>query len=224
MKKCPKCNRTYADDGFTFCLEDGTLLSAPYDPEDEPLSTIQSGGPPPTAVMPADSGRTESETKPAPLPPTIASPAAGVVEPKAIVPPQLESDVSARKPSRLPYIIITSLAVVIVLGAVFALLAFMKNRQCPRAMVKCSESQNTVNCHIYDSRKPWLGIGQAPLPKGVVKVTWSTSVGKIESQEGGSVNIDTTGLSSGRYILVTATFTSNGWFCSNLANQLIILR
>jgi hypothetical protein len=26
MKKCPKCNRTYADDGFTFCLEDGALF------------------------------------------------------------------------------------------------------------------------------------------------------------------------------------------------------
>ncbi len=224
MKRCPKCNRTYPDDGFVFCLEDGTLLSAPYESQDKPLSTIQSGGPPPTAVMPADIGRAETETKPAPLPPTIASPGADIAKPSPAVPPQLESDISTRKRSRLPLVIITSLAVVIVLGAVFAVLAFMKNRQCPRAMVKCSESQNTVNCYIYDSRRPWLGIGQAPLPKGVVKVSWSTSAGKIESQEGGSVDIDTTGLSSGRFILVTATFTSDGWFCSNMTNQLIILR
>lgn len=33
MKSCPACNRTYADDTFTFCLDDGALLSAPYDPQ-----------------------------------------------------------------------------------------------------------------------------------------------------------------------------------------------
>ncbi len=32
MKRCPQCNRTYADETITFCLADGTLLSAPYDP------------------------------------------------------------------------------------------------------------------------------------------------------------------------------------------------
>jgi hypothetical protein len=33
MKRCPKCNRTYADETITFCLADGSLLSAPYDPQ-----------------------------------------------------------------------------------------------------------------------------------------------------------------------------------------------
>ena len=32
MKRCPACNRTYADETFSFCLADGTLLSAAYDP------------------------------------------------------------------------------------------------------------------------------------------------------------------------------------------------
>lgn len=32
MKRCPQCNRTYSDEMFTFCLADGALLSAPYDP------------------------------------------------------------------------------------------------------------------------------------------------------------------------------------------------
>jgi hypothetical protein len=32
MKRCPICNRTYANDEFAFCLADGTLLSAPYNP------------------------------------------------------------------------------------------------------------------------------------------------------------------------------------------------
>jgi hypothetical protein len=33
MKRCPNCNRTFWDDTYTFCLDDGTLLSAPFDPE-----------------------------------------------------------------------------------------------------------------------------------------------------------------------------------------------
>lgn len=33
MKSCPACNRAYSDDSFTFCLDDGSLLSAPYDPQ-----------------------------------------------------------------------------------------------------------------------------------------------------------------------------------------------
>lgn len=33
MKRCPTCNRTYSADTFTFCLEDGALLSAPFDSE-----------------------------------------------------------------------------------------------------------------------------------------------------------------------------------------------
>ena len=31
MKRCPDCNRTYADDSISFCLADGQLLSASYD-------------------------------------------------------------------------------------------------------------------------------------------------------------------------------------------------
>jgi hypothetical protein len=31
MKKCPLCNRTYSDETLSFCLEDGSLLSAPFD-------------------------------------------------------------------------------------------------------------------------------------------------------------------------------------------------
>src|SRR5436190_18084803 len=33
MKKCSRCNRTYSDESFSFCLDDGSLLSAPYDPD-----------------------------------------------------------------------------------------------------------------------------------------------------------------------------------------------
>ena len=32
MKSCPACNRTF-EDTFTFCLVDGSILSAPFDPQ-----------------------------------------------------------------------------------------------------------------------------------------------------------------------------------------------
>ena len=32
MKSCPACKRTF-EDTFTFCLIDGSVLSAPFDPE-----------------------------------------------------------------------------------------------------------------------------------------------------------------------------------------------
>jgi hypothetical protein len=33
MKTCPTCSRTYADETLSYCLADGALLSASYDPE-----------------------------------------------------------------------------------------------------------------------------------------------------------------------------------------------
>lgn len=52
MKSCPTCNRTYADDTLTFCLADGALLSAAYDPQATQIlpparpTTIASSTPP----------------------------------------------------------------------------------------------------------------------------------------------------------------------------------
>jgi hypothetical protein len=34
MKACPTCERTYADETLTFCLVDGSVLSAAYDPHE----------------------------------------------------------------------------------------------------------------------------------------------------------------------------------------------
>jgi hypothetical protein len=33
MKSCPTCNRAYADETLSYCLDDGSLLSSPYEPE-----------------------------------------------------------------------------------------------------------------------------------------------------------------------------------------------
>ncbi len=68
MKSCPTCNRTF-EDTFTFCLADGALLNAPFDPQatltiPEPRQTE----PPPTEVLPP---REETNQD---IPPTVASP------------------------------------------------------------------------------------------------------------------------------------------------------
>lgn len=58
MKRCPQCQRTYADDTTTFCLADGALLSAPYDPQTTHRQRDQREEPPPTEVMPDTAGQT----------------------------------------------------------------------------------------------------------------------------------------------------------------------
>jgi len=52
MKRCPTCDRTYADDQTTFCLADGSLLSAPYDPNATLNISARETTPPPTLVLP----------------------------------------------------------------------------------------------------------------------------------------------------------------------------
>lgn len=51
MKSCPTCNRTF-EDKFSFCLIDGAILSAPFDPEaTQSLPANQGMTPPPTEVL-----------------------------------------------------------------------------------------------------------------------------------------------------------------------------
>lgn len=53
MKRCPECNRTYADETLAFCLADGALLSAPFDPQaTQRLPSPRSTNEVPTEVLP----------------------------------------------------------------------------------------------------------------------------------------------------------------------------
>lgn len=55
MKSCPKCQRTYADDEMSFCLADGTLLSAPYNhPSTQRISAQQTNATD-TLILPSSS-------------------------------------------------------------------------------------------------------------------------------------------------------------------------
>ena len=49
MKQCPTCQRTYSDKSISFCLADGTLLSAPYPTQSSEAPMT----PAPTVVMPS---------------------------------------------------------------------------------------------------------------------------------------------------------------------------
>jgi hypothetical protein len=39
MKQCPQCNRTYKDETLSYCVNDGTRLSASFDPEETVVLT-----------------------------------------------------------------------------------------------------------------------------------------------------------------------------------------
>jgi hypothetical protein len=54
MKTCPECNRTYPDDTLAFCLVDGAILSAPFDPEaTQRIPIPRTTNPPATEVLSA---------------------------------------------------------------------------------------------------------------------------------------------------------------------------
>jgi len=53
MKRCPKCDRTF-EESLTFCLVDGSVLSAPFDPHATLRDTTRNTAePPPTEVLPS---------------------------------------------------------------------------------------------------------------------------------------------------------------------------
>src|SRR5258705_2123330 len=55
MKSCPVCKRTYADDTFSFCLDDGALLSVNYDPVSTlPVPGARDTDPPRTEILPSE--------------------------------------------------------------------------------------------------------------------------------------------------------------------------
>ena len=236
MKLCPTCNRTYADDGFTFCLSDGALLSAPYDPgKEKPVSTLQNSGPPPTAVLPIEAG-----TKPRPdafLPPTIASPVktAESLPLEPIRRPEFEYP-APRKRSKV-LLLVLALAIPVVLGGVYLL--WSSTLDCPKLIVQCIPSGDRAYCYVdvppraqadenrgwrsmaIASLRPVLGFQAAALPASVANVYWTTSAGHVSSQTS-QASIDTKGL-AGRSITVSAVVTSTKRGCSQTVSTSFVV-
>lgn len=78
MKRCPQCNRTYADDALSFCLDDGSpLLSTGGPAPSDPSATIQYPQPrdtsPPQATIAFNPGQ-QSQTPAPPAPPPVWNP------------------------------------------------------------------------------------------------------------------------------------------------------
>jgi len=93
MKSCPACNRTF-DDTMTFCLVDGSVLSAPFDPKatQQPPAS-RNTDPAPTMMYPAPNAvhstpPPQSDKELLPPPQTIASPASiPGAQPESVSPP-----------------------------------------------------------------------------------------------------------------------------------------
>lgn len=144
MKRCPTCNRTF-EDTLTYCLIDGSILDAPFDPQatlviPEPRQTE----PPPTEILPVEETRKE-------IPPTVASPepqrkpeesVSTIAAPVPIFEsPKIDdsSVYSARKSKRLPQTIV-GLAVVITVGLTLFFLISYRTRE-----ASSSQSSATSN-------------------------------------------------------------------------------
>lgn len=231
MKRCPKCSRTYADDGFTFCLEDGALLSASYHPPEEPISTLQTSRPPATVALPAEESRNTAPDERASVPaPTVASPSAP--ETKPFVPPQRDLPATPRKRSKLVFILVFVL-VIAVLGLVSYYYHPLRpagnnsgrsegspaagRSQCPRLVMNCWTNGSATNCQLQEENSAW-----GTLPQGVSNVKWSVSSGRIKKAKPNFLEIDTWGL-NGSEITVNATFTTNSGNCPNIASSTFVV-
>jgi hypothetical protein len=79
MKSCPACNRTF-EDTFTFCLVDGSILSAPFDPQATgQIPNVRDTTPPPTQVMSPPNFPNSRDA----LPPTMLAPQPGYTPPSS---------------------------------------------------------------------------------------------------------------------------------------------
>ena len=142
MKSCPKCNRTFPDEGQKFCTYDGGLLVSPqgFDPNltvrvssapkpdqpvapaeketsrdlPDPSATIATSDQVPTIALPRNTGPTSGSITSdfAPAPPPPPSPQQPVVASPASAP----LPTPTKKKSKLPWIIV-GLLVFFILGA-----------------------------------------------------------------------------------------------------------
>jgi hypothetical protein len=144
MKHCPLCNRTYGDDSITFCLADGALLSASYDPDATQRIPARVTTPPPTEVFTAQ-----------PLPTEVL--------PHYVPQAQPVRAGNSAKP------VLVALILILVVGGTLALV--LLNRKQPTASSFMSSSNaagnTTANANVTPPetrpptdylRTPWLGL------------------------------------------------------------------
>ncbi|MDT4895451.1 MAG: hypothetical protein QOH25_528 [Acidobacteriota bacterium] len=165
MKQCPTCNRTYADDSITFCLADGALLSASYDPGATQHIPARLTNPPPTDVLTAQPPPTE------------------------VLPHYLQQAQRARANNSSKYLL-AALLLIVVGGGILAVV--LLNKKTPSASSSAYSSNMAVNTSATANvkptetraptdylRTPWLGleVWQDGKANGLFKVdSYSTRV------------------------------------------------
>jgi eukaryotic-like serine/threonine-protein kinase len=137
MKRCPTCNRTYADVSLNFCLDDGTPLVMEGAPTADLNATVRyptprdTAEPPPTEIY-----------RPAPPPPSPRPTAPPPPPPQQWTPPPT---VAPRKRSNAIWWVLGGFAVVLIIGAgvvaVFIALSLSSN------------SNSTVNTNTRETNR-----------------------------------------------------------------------
>lgn len=120
MKRCPACDRSYADEAMLFCLDDGTALLSEPSSTDDPQATLvlpepTRAGSVPTEVLPRDTAPQAQTTQASP-------PLAETSRPHGS---SVQESLPERKPNSLPWI----LGAALILGLSGIVIAYIVTRQ-----------------------------------------------------------------------------------------------
>ena len=138
MKRCPNCNRTYPDDTLAFCLEDGAVLSAPYDSE----QTLRIPAPRVTDLPPTQMARDQAPRPSHEAQSTIHAPAPNFPVLHQSNQPNTGDDSS--KTSLVPWILISGAILIVGLFGVWMVVSRMgASAPSPRPQPS-PEARNTV--------------------------------------------------------------------------------
>lgn len=133
MKSCPTCNRTFADENLSFCIEDGTPLVRSGEPAFDPGATLVARSPAPTAVPP-DQGRAAEDLRvPAYQPPGQFGPPPG-----------------AGKRRVWPWLVALAIVLLMLAGGVVVLAIFLPGILAEQhaRQVERSQNQNYNNTNV----------------------------------------------------------------------------
>jgi hypothetical protein len=134
MKSCPTCKRTYPDDTLAFCLEDGSVLSAPYDSEQTlRIPAPRVTDPPPTQMAPRASHEAQS---------TIHAPAPNF--PPVHQSNQQTTGDDSSKSSLVPWILISGAILIVGIFGVWMVVSRMGAREPSPRPQPSPEARSTV--------------------------------------------------------------------------------
>lgn len=170
MKTCPVCKRTF-EDNLTFCLMDGTVLSAPDDEDETPSVTA------PRITVPAPTAILNPTTKPGgPRPPhisTIVSP-----QPLPLYSPKQPAQANEGR-SRKPWLalgIAAFVGLILIAGTIMAFIWFGDDDAPPR------NTNTNVNANVTSSTDCFAGDPRAGSINRATHYSWAKdqTVGRLQ--------------------------------------------